>query len=180
MKRNCYWEIYHWQGQQANKGALVCESASVSCLVVCYFLRPYGLYPIRLLCPWNSPGKNTGVGSHSLLQGIFLTQGLNLCLLYCRFFTAWATRKAPRILEWWPFPSPGDLPDPGVEPRSPTLQADSLHLSHQESHQEGLCVYIKIKEATQPRTRWKEVHSLSQGNKDLRLFKWKYTTGIRY
>ena len=34
----------------------------------------------RLLCPWNSPGRNTGVGSHSL-QRIFLTQGLNLCLL---------------------------------------------------------------------------------------------------
>ena len=31
----------------------------------------------RLLCPWNSPVKNTGVGSHSLLQEIFLTQGLN-------------------------------------------------------------------------------------------------------
>ena len=35
-------------------------------------------------CPWNSPGKNTGVGSHSLLQGIFLMQGLNLHLLHCR------------------------------------------------------------------------------------------------
>ena len=35
-------------------------------------------------CPWNSPGKNTGVSSHSLLQGIFLTQGLNLGLLDCR------------------------------------------------------------------------------------------------
>ena len=34
--------------------------------------------------PWNSPGKNTGVGSHSLLQRIFLTQGLNLGLLNCR------------------------------------------------------------------------------------------------
>ena len=29
--------------------------------------------PARLLCPWDSPGKNTGVSSHSLLQGIFLT-----------------------------------------------------------------------------------------------------------
>ena len=37
-----------------------------------------------LLCPWNSPGKNTGMGNHSLLQGIFLTQGLNCGLLYCR------------------------------------------------------------------------------------------------
>ena len=48
---------------------------------------PYGLPPIRLLCPWDSPGKNTGV------------------LL---------------------FPSPGDLPYPGIEPGSPTLQADDL------------------------------------------------------
>ena len=37
--------------------------------------------PTRLLCPWNFPGKNTGVGCHALLQGIFLTQGLNLHLL---------------------------------------------------------------------------------------------------
>ena len=44
-------------------------------------LRPHGLYS-----PWNSPGQNTGVGSHSLLQGIF----------------------------------------PGVKPRSPALQMDSL------------------------------------------------------
>ena len=46
-------------------------------------LRPHGL-PIRLHCPCNSPGKNTGVGSHSLLQGIFPTQGSNPGLLYCR------------------------------------------------------------------------------------------------
>ena len=34
---------------------------------------------------WNSPGKNTGVGSHSLLQGIFLIQGLSFSLLHCRW-----------------------------------------------------------------------------------------------
>ena len=39
---------------------------------------------VRLLCPWDSPGKNTGVGSHSLLQGIFPTQGLNQGLLHSR------------------------------------------------------------------------------------------------
>ena len=38
----------------------------------------------RLLCPWDSPGKNTGVGGHSLLQGILLTQGLNPDLPHCR------------------------------------------------------------------------------------------------
>ena len=47
------------------------------------FLRLYGLYPTKLLCPWESPDKNTGVGCRALLQGIFLTQGWNphLCLL---------------------------------------------------------------------------------------------------
>ena len=47
-------------------------------------LQPYGLQPSRLLCPWDSPGKNTVLGYHNLLQGIFLTQGSNqhlLCLL---------------------------------------------------------------------------------------------------
>ena len=34
-------------------------------------LQPHGLWLTRLLCPWNSPGKNTGVGFHFLLQGIF-------------------------------------------------------------------------------------------------------------
>ena len=40
--------------------------------------------PARLLCPWDSSGKNVGVGCHFLLQGIFLTQGLNPGLLHCR------------------------------------------------------------------------------------------------
>ena len=44
-------------------------------------LQPCGLEPTRLLCPRRSPGKNTGVGCHFLLQGIFPTQGLSLHLL---------------------------------------------------------------------------------------------------
>ena len=47
-----------------------------------WLLQSCGLYPTRLLCPWDSPGKNTKVGCHVLLQGIFLTQGSNLCLLH--------------------------------------------------------------------------------------------------
>ena len=51
-------------------------------------LQSHGLQPARLLCPWESPGKNTGVGCHALLQGISPTEGLNPCLLHCsRFFT---------------------------------------------------------------------------------------------
>ena len=59
-------------------------SQSVSQSVVSNSLQPHGLEPARLLCPWNSPGKNTGVGSHSFLQGIFPTQGLNLGLVHYR------------------------------------------------------------------------------------------------
>ena len=42
-------------------------------------LRPYALQNTRLLCPWDFLGKNTGVGCHFLLQGIFLTQGSTKC-----------------------------------------------------------------------------------------------------
>ena len=45
-------------------------------------VRPHRQKPTRLPCPWDSPGKNTGVGCHFLLQGIFLTQGLNLHWLW--------------------------------------------------------------------------------------------------
>ena len=54
-----------------------------SCLTLC---DPMDCSPIgtTLDCPWDSPGKNTGVGCHALLQGIFPTQRSNLCLLLCR------------------------------------------------------------------------------------------------
>ena len=48
-------------------------------------LWPHWLQPARLLCSWVSPGKNTGVNNHFLLQRIFPTQGLNLGLLHCRW-----------------------------------------------------------------------------------------------
>ena len=62
---------------------------------------PHRQQPIRLLCPWDSPGKNTGVGCHALLQGIFPTQGSNSHLLTSQaltggFFTTSATWEA-----WW-------------------------------------------------------------------------------
>ena len=57
---------------------------SVCCSVMSDSLWPHELWPTRPLCPWNSPVKNTGVSSHSLLQGIFLIQWSNLALLDCR------------------------------------------------------------------------------------------------
>ena len=47
-------------------------------------LTPHGLQPTRPLHPWNFPGKNTRVGYHSLLKGIFPTKGSNTGLLHCR------------------------------------------------------------------------------------------------
>ena len=45
------------------------------------FFNPMDCNPTRLLCPWDSLGKNTRVGCHALLQGIFPTRGSNPCLL---------------------------------------------------------------------------------------------------
>ena len=60
-------------------------------------LQPHGLQPTRLLCPWDFPGKNTGVGCHFLLQGIFPTQGLNPCLLH------WQVSSLPLSHQGSPF-----------------------------------------------------------------------------
>ena len=73
------------------------ESESLS--VMSDSLRPHGL------SPWNSPGQNTGVGSLSLLQGVFLTQGLNPGLPHCRQILYSLSHKgSPRILEWVAYP----------------------------------------------------------------------------
>ena len=63
--------------QESDAGTTDCCSVSHA-----WFLRPHGLQPTRLLCPWDFPAKNTGVGCHFFLQGIFLTQGLNPHLLH--------------------------------------------------------------------------------------------------
>ena len=60
------------------------KSQSAGCSVMSDSLWPHRLLPARLLRPWDSPGKNTGVGCPALLQGIFLTQELNLGPRHCR------------------------------------------------------------------------------------------------
>ena len=66
-----------------------------SCSVVSDSLRPSGLQSSRFLCPWNIPDKNTGVGCLFLFQGIFLTQGLNPCLLRLLHWQAGSLPTAP-------------------------------------------------------------------------------------
>ena len=71
------------EGMEGSRNLIsTCESGSPS--VKAHSLGPDGQQPARLLWPWNSPGKNTGVGYHSLLQRILLTKGLNLGLPHCR------------------------------------------------------------------------------------------------
>ena len=75
-----------WEKCESEK----CQSLSHVQLFVTHELQPAGL-----LCPWNSPGKNTGVCCHFLLQGIFLTQELNPGLQYCQqILYHGATREA--------------------------------------------------------------------------------------
>ena len=69
--------------------------AQLSHSVVSDTVRPHGLWPAGLLCPWGSLGKKTAVGCHALLQGTFLTQGLNLGLLR---LLHWQADSLPLIL----------------------------------------------------------------------------------
>ena len=82
---------------------------------------PHGLYS-----PWESPGQNTKMGSCSLLQGVFLTQGSKPGLPHCRQILDWLSHQgSPRILERVAYPFSRGFPNPGIELGSPALQADS-------------------------------------------------------
>ena len=84
------------------------ENESVSHSVRSDSLQPHGLQ-----CPWNSPGQNTGMGSHSLLQWIFPTQGSNPGLLHYRWILYQLSHQgSPRILKWvvYPFSSRSSWP----------------------------------------------------------------------
>ena len=88
--------------------------------------RPHELLPTGLLCPWNSPGKNTGMGYQSLLQGIFPTRGSNPSFLCCRQTLDCLTHlQSPSICpacSWCRSPGqPEELqaqqcPEPGIQP----------------------------------------------------------------
>ena len=84
------------------------SSVQFSRSVVSDSLQPHGLYS-----PWNSPDQSPGVGSLSLLQGIFPTQGSNPGLLHCgQILYQLSHQGSPRILEWvaYPFSSRSSQP----------------------------------------------------------------------
>ena len=80
----CYWHhALFW---------LTCYALSYITSGVFDPVRPCRLQLTRLLCPWDFPGKNTGVDCHALLQGIFPTKGSNSGLLNWKWIPVWAIR----------------------------------------------------------------------------------------
>ena len=123
------------------------------CQTLCN-LMDYTVHVYRLYSPWNSQGHNTGLGSLSLLQGIFPTQRLSPSLPHCRRILNYCAAVRCLVAQscltlcdpmdcsppgssvhgilqarnWngLPFPSPGHLPNSGIKPSSPALQVNSL------------------------------------------------------
>ena len=92
------WSYHSWDRENSVGLWGYCESES--CSVMSDSLWPPGLYS-----PWKSPGQNTGMGSLSLLQGIFPTQGSNQGLPHCRQIPYQLSHKgSPGILEWVAYP----------------------------------------------------------------------------
>ena len=103
--------------------------SSVQHSVVSDSVRPHRWQPTRFPRPWDSPGKNTGVGCHFLLQCMkvkseshsVVSNSLQLHGLYSPWNSPGQNTEVGK-----PFPSPGDLHNPGIKSRSPALQEDSL------------------------------------------------------
>ena len=111
--------------------------------VVSDSFRPHGL-----CSPWNYSGQNTGMGSLSLLQGIFPTQGSNPGLPHCRWILYQLSHKgSPRILEWVAYPFSSRPSRPRNHPGSPAFQADSLptELWGKYTYHINYCVIALIK-----------------------------------
>ena len=87
-----YFYFFLFWPRLAACGISVLQSESESCSVVSDSLQPHWY------CPWNPPGQNAGVGSLSLLQGIFLTQGSNPGLPHCRWILYQLTHKGSPLV----------------------------------------------------------------------------------
>ena len=135
MKINA--RLANWKGR--SKTVTLCWRQDTThvlcCAVLCWLhgsvasnsVQPHGLCPPGSSVHGDSPGKNTGVGCHALLQWIFLTQGSKPGLPHLgRFFTVWATREDPEYWSRYPILSPGDLPNPVIKLGSPAMQGNYL------------------------------------------------------
>ena len=111
-------------------------------------LWPHGLQPTRLLCPWDSPGKNTGVGCHALLQGIFPTQWSNWGLLHCRqILYQLSHQRSPNQpyfnklgALWWPRGMGGRLKREGIY-----IYLQLIHVIWQKPIQHCKAIILQLK-----------------------------------
>ena len=91
------------------------------------------------------------------------------------FFTSWATREAQEYWSGQPIPSPGELPDPGIEPGSLALQADSLpaELTRKTNtlHHDHTCRVLPISWATCNNSVWFSFFSYEWGWTSFKIFK---------
>ena len=89
-----------------NRSSFLKPRCACACVPICSVMSDsvtLWTVPTRLLSPWNSPGKNTEVGSHSLLQEIFPTQGSNPCLFH---LLHWQANSLTLVPLWKRQPSP--------------------------------------------------------------------------
>ena len=102
----------------------------VLCLVsqLCPTRRAYGLFPARTLCPLGFSRQEywSGLPCPPSRGSSQPRDGTQVSCIAGTFFTIWAPREAQEYQSWYPIPSPGDLPDLGIQPESPALQADSV------------------------------------------------------
>ena len=101
-----------------------CCLVTQSCPTLCDSL---GCSPPGSSVHADSPGKDTGVGCHALLQGIFPTQGSNQGRLHCRWILYWLSHHgSPRILEWVAYPFSRGPSWPRNQIRVSCITGDSL------------------------------------------------------
>ena len=143
---------------------IYCQCQCVSRSVMFNSLQPYRLYPTRFLCPWNSLGKNTGVGCHFFFLGIFpkwqptpeLLPGKSHEQRSVVGYSPWG-RKELDTTEQLHFLF---FSNPGIEPGSPALQADSLI-----SEPQSLNVFFKSSKEIQKDIRYQSTYKQTHKHK---------------
>ena len=109
-----------------------------ACAVLCLVAQCIRLFATPWILAHKAP-LSMGILQAKILEwvamlfsrGIFPTQGSNPGLLHCRWILYHLShQRSLKILEWVAILSPGDLPNPGIEPGSPAVQADSSQLSY--------------------------------------------------
>ena len=142
--RNRKGSLTHTTADEPWRNHIKCQSLSQV-----WPLWPRGLQPTRLLCPWHFPGKNTGAGSHILLQGIFPRDWTCISCVFCiadRLLTCWVIREVSQTQKdkervalslWWAFPGGSDgkesvchVGDSGSIPGSGRSREGNSYLLH--------------------------------------------------